>query len=697
MKTGKYKKGNLKKELLSRKYKANSFRKITSSGILYEQEISMKPQLIILGLTVFFAVSTALHCQEIRQSDITDIAEELAGDEDDPESAVSFLERLQELAENPVPINSAGENELSRLFFLTDFQIRALRDHIKSTGSILSLYEIASIPGFDRRTAEIMSHLIIIGEAGSRVELKSKAMSRTFSNFIIKPSVSDNSCPGSAWKILVRHKTEKGPYTAGFTCEKDPGEKFLSGSPPLPDFFSAYVAFSGRGLVRKVIAGDYSAKFGQGTALNTGFHTGIPLTAAGYFPSRSEIRPYTSVDENNFFRGAACELASGKAGLSLFVSHNRIDATTEYSNDSSILFIKSLYKTGLHNTPATILKKDAIAETAYGANLSLNFTRVTTGMNFHRTVLSLPFIDSATTAEKLFDFSGRRKDILSAYYTASPGRSLLFGELSYGGNKKYALVQGFTLRPSGRLTINGLYRYYSPGFGGLHSRGPGVSSSASNEEGILGNFTFEAARYLFISAGYDLCRHPWLRYRTSFPSLSKRYELKLKYLPHDKLNIEMSYNYRSSVNNEKREQGIAGRKSTSCGTFKTVFRYSQEKDLSLNFRIDCKAVRESGSRGYLMSQDLIYRFRSLPLTFWSRFCIFSTDDWDSRLYVYEYDLLYSYSIPAFSREGTRMYLMTEWNFSSFARIRLKYSLTSFHDNIPSENTDELRMQLSIRF
>ncbi|HOS72044.1 MAG TPA: hypothetical protein PLZ75_06290 [Bacteroidales bacterium] len=657
----------------------------------------MKPHLTILILAVLLCVSVLIHGQEIRQSDMTDIAEELAGDESDPESAAIFLERLQELAENPVMINSAEENELARLFFLTDFQIRALSDHIRSTGSILSLYEIASIPGFDRRTAEIMNPLISLRESGRKININSKFMSRTLSSFIIKPAGSDSNYPGSAWKILVRHRTEKGPFTAGFTCEKDPGEKFLSGSPPLPDFLSAHLAFSGNGLVRKVIAGDYSAKFGQGTALNTGIHTGLPLTAAGYFPSRNEIKPYTSVDENNFFRGAACELASGMAGLSLFFSHNRIDAATEYSGDSSELYIRSLYKTGLHNTPSAILKKDAAAETAYGTNLSLNFRKVTAGMNFHRTILSLPFTDSLAKAEKLFDFTGRRKDILSAYYTASIGRSLLFGELSYGGSNRSALVQGFTLRASGRLTINGLYRYYSPGFGGLHSRGPGTGSSAANEEGILGNFTFEAARYLFISAGYDLCRHPWLKYRTSFPSLSKRYEVKLRYLPPDRLNVEMSYCNRSSVNNEKKDRGIAGRKTASSGTLRTVFRYSPEKNLSLNFRIDCKSVRESGSRGYLMSQDLKYSFRTLPLTFWTRFCLFSTDDWDSRLYVYEHDLLYSYSIPAFSREGSRMYLMTEWNFSSFARIRLKYAHTSFHDNNPPEDLNELRMQLIMRF
>jgi len=32
----------------------------------------------------------------------------------------------------------------------------------------------------------------------------------------------------------------------------------------------------------------------------------------------------------------------------------------------------------------------------------------------------------------------------------------------------------------------------------------------------------------------------------------------------------------------------------------------------------------------------------------ARYCIYNTDDWDSRIYLYENDLLYSFSIPAFS-------------------------------------------------
>ena len=102
-------------------------------------------------------------------------------------------------------------------------------------------------------------------------------------------------------------------------------EKNNSGSPPLPDFLSGYVEYSGKRLLKKVIAGDFSVKFGQGTAINNGIHTGLPLTATGYFPSRNDIKAYTSTDENNYFRGIAAGISAVKSDLLIFISHNRID------------------------------------------------------------------------------------------------------------------------------------------------------------------------------------------------------------------------------------------------------------------------------------------------------------------------------------------------------------------------------------
>ena len=129
------------------------------------------------------------------------------------------------------------------------------------------------------------------------------------SNFSIKSANFDTSSLGSMWRFLTKYKLSAGGFSGGFTMEKDPGEKFFSGNPPLPDFLSAHIAYNGSGLIREIIVGYFSARFCHGTNTNTGIRRGISLTSPGYMSARNEIKPYTSTEENNFFRGVAAEFS----------------------------------------------------------------------------------------------------------------------------------------------------------------------------------------------------------------------------------------------------------------------------------------------------------------------------------------------------------------------------------------------------
>jgi len=653
----------------------------------------------LIQLILFLFVPLNINSQELKLSEIiVSIAEDLAADETDPEAISGFIEQLHELSEDPVRINSDDGAEISKLFFLSEFQIKAIRDHVRSTGNIVSVYEIATIPGFDRQITEMLIPFITLEPELNFLPDTMTLRNTLLTNLIIKPGESDTSYNGSSWKSLTKYKVASGPFTAGFTAEKDAGEKFLSGTPPLPDFLSAYLEYRGRGIIRKIITGDFSARFGQGTAINTGIRTGLSLTAPGYMSGRDQIKPYTSTDENNFFRGVAAEFALKKTGLSLLFSHNNIDASTVSGPDSMTFFVDNFYKTGLHNTSSLLLRKDAVAETFYGMNLTCNLSFIRFGCNWSESRFSIPVNPDRSNPEDLYDFKGKTIGLLSFYYNSLINKILLFGEFSSDRASHFALVQGVTLRPSDRLTVNFLYRNYTPGFFSFHGRGPGGGSSTSNEEGILGNFTFEAAKHLFISAGCNISRFPWLKYRTSFPSLARKQEIKLKYLPSDNLGFELAYNYRFSMADSQAEQGIAGVKELTTRTFKTLARYSINENLTLATRIDLKTAEESGSKGMLMLQDFTYRFRKIPAALWLRYCIFKTDDWDSRFYIYENDLLYSFSIPAFSGEGIRNYIMVKWDIGDIAEIRVKYGITSL---LPSENfpgdRDEFRMQFRIWF
>jgi hypothetical protein len=243
-----------------------------------------------------------------------------------------------------------------------------------------------------------------------------------------------------------------------------------------------------------------------------------------------------------------------------------------------------------------------------------------------------------------------------------------------------------------------LFRSYSPGFSTFYGQGPGTGSKTSNQTGIVGNFTFEAAKHLFIYGGSEIVYYPWLHYRSSSPSLSTRREIMIKYNPLEKVSVNISYNYSLTMNDNEVEQGIPEPGKILSRSIKASFHYSVHDNLTFGIKADIKHVNPSVSKGYLLAQDINYSFTNIPVTIWIRYCLFKTNDWASRIYTYENDLLYSFSIPALSGKGSRSYLMVKWKISDFAEMRVKYGITSV---LTSENTaketDEIKIQFRVRF
>src|ERR1035437_3393935 len=584
--------------------------------------------------------------QETNLSDIiTSIAEELASDDSDPEAVSVFIDKLHELAENPVKINSSNENEISRLFFLSDFQVKALSEYVHSTGQIVSVYELAAIPGFDKETAEMIIPFITLENKSVSNSDSVRWRNSMISNFSLKSGNSDTSCLGSACKILTKYKFTSGGFSGGITMEKDPGEKLFNGNPPLPDFLSAHIAFSGNGVIRKIIVGDYSARFGQGTNINSSISTGISLSSPGYMSANDEIKPYTSTEENRFFRGVAAEFSIKNLGLTIFFSKNYSDATIA-SSGSGNDYIENFYAAGVHDTPSLLKKKDAVSEMTYGISLSYNINNLKIGLVWSENKLSLPLKLTGNSPEKILDFTGDKDNIYTIYYNYLIKKILLYGELSADDNKKLAVVQGISFRPSDRLTIGVLFRNYNSGYTTFFGQGPGTGSKTKNENGVLENFTFEAARHLFISGGCDVQHFPWLKYRCSAPSWAIKQEIKVRFLPSEKISVDASYNYRLTMTDNAETTGIPDQDKLITRSFKVSVRYSIYNNLTFGTQIDYKIANPSGSRGMLLFQEISYNFGKVPVTVWARFCPFYTDDWDSRIYVYENDLLYSFSIPA---------------------------------------------------
>jgi hypothetical protein len=109
--------------------------------------------------------------------------------------------------------------------------------------------------------------------------------------------------------------------------------------------------------------------------------------------------------------------------------------------------------------------------------------------------------------------------------------------------------------------------------------------------------------------------------------------------------------------------------------------------------------------GYVLAQDVGYQFnRTLKLT--ARYSIFDADDYDSRQYIYEQDVLLAVSVPALYGQGTRVYGLAEIRLNRSLTLWLRYAETRYRhqdlvgsglESIQGQLRSEVKAQLRVKF
>ena len=151
-------------------------------------------------------------------------------------------------------------------------------------------------------------------------------------------------------------------------------------------------------------------------------------------------------------------------------------------------------------------------------------------------------------------------------------------------------------------------------------------------------------------------------------------------------------------------------KLTACFTKDYRFNLEWEPDnqLLLKSRIELKETGEGlGGKpmGFLIYQDARVKLTRWPLTVTMRYALFDIPDYDSRIYVYEPEVLYGYSVPAYEGKGMRFCLVLHTqigrNFNIWVRGGLTYyegrnSIGTGLDQTPGNSRFEFTGQLMVR-
>jgi len=88
---------------------------------------------------------------------------------------------------------------------------------------------------------------------------------------------------------------------------------------------------------------------------------------------------------------------------------------------------------------------------------------------------------------------------------------------------------------------------------------------------------------------------------------------------------------------------------------------------------------DDNETGFLTFIDFIYKPLLKPYSAVFRVQYFETDGYNARLYAYENDVLYSYSIPVFFDKGYRYYLTLNYDISKRLSVWLRWVQTVYRD------------------
>ncbi len=272
-------------------------------------------------------------------------------------------------------------------------------------------------------------------------------------------------------------------------------------------------------------------------------------------------------------------------------------------------------------------------------------------------------------------------------------------------------MNGLYISPDPKFSMAIVHRHFDKNYNAFYSNGFSEGSKTSNEDGIYLGIESRFSKKWILNAYYDLFEFPWLKYRVDAPSQGYDYLVQLKYRRSRKSIIYIRYRKEDKFVNGDINSAVDINPiiPTSKESYRINFVYSISESIRFKNRLEYLQYSESDnykSKGYLFYHDVIYRSKKSPIALTLRYALFQTDDYNSRIYAYENDVLYAYSIPAYYYKGSRIYFLVKYtlnrNLSFWFRISNSFypqrqSTGSGLTEIVGKNKTEIKLQLCLKF
>ncbi len=626
-----------------------------------------------------------LEAQELtpaQQKYIGQVIENITEQNENSEDVSVVFDDLLDYLLRPLNLNTATAEELGELHVLSPFQIAALIDYRKNRGDLLTIYELSYIPGYRQEDIDMIEPFVVCSEPVRRRTGIKAINSYTDQQVIIRYQriieqqggyvpVPDSILAiepdktrylGSPDKLYCRYKVDMGgSLRAGILMEKDAGEEFFRGSNPKGfDFYSGYIDYRNNpGLLRRFLLGDFHVQMGQGLLAWSSYSYGKSSFVSDICREKETLKASSSAEENRLFRGTAVTLGKGCFTLTTFASIHETDASFVSDTTQDEIYVRTFTTTGYHATPSDLEKENSVKLSSMGGCLQYNNNRLRMDLNAISVRTDKPVMEPEELY-KAYYFSGRNNSGISADYRYLGKRARFFGEAACTGGA-FSVINGMLLYLKPELNLGIIHRHYDMTYYAFWADAFGENSLVANEDGFYlgmeGDFSGNNIRIYS-----DIFSFPWLRYRVNAPSAG--YEVFGEW---EKTWGEADLYFRYKREQKPVNYEIEDNTYTELPLIREQYRLNNTVPTGSYFTFQNRVeISRAGFRedtfqlGFLIYQDIIIRSLPVPIDISMRIGYFNAEDYATRIYAYERDLLYIATSQMHYGKGWRYMLLLKW-------------------------------------
>jgi hypothetical protein len=396
----------------------------------------------------------------------------------------------------------------------------------------------------------------------------------------------------------------------------------------------------------------------------------------------SVLRPYNSSGEFYFHRGGGITVKKGKLEATAFASIRKLSANFVADTVNNEDFISSFLTSGYHRTNSENDDRNNLTQTTFGGNITCKGNRWHIGINGIYYNFSLP-VQKRGEPYNLYAMSGKDWHNFSVDYSYTYKNLHFFGEAAADKNFNRAFINGLLVSVDPRVDISLVQRTISATYQSVNGNAFTENTYPTNETGFYAGITIRPAAAWRLDAYGDIYKFPWLKYSADAPGYGREFLTQLTYTPNRQVEIYTKFRNESKQANQTGNTTITNYLiALPRQNWRLQVSYKLNTAIALRNRVellwyDNKGVnQENGFLGFI---DFVYRPLFAAYSGVLRLQYFETGGSNSRIYAYENDVLYSYSIPPFFDKGFRYYCTLNYDLSKRLSFWLRWAQTIYRD------------------